>query len=168
MALHDDLLAQAGQLASRERTRPKQASLRRAVSAAYYALFHLLTWEATGLIAKDDRLRQLLVRTYGHAEMLKVSKKFADGTWPAAFDPVKPAIRLPQALQDVAAAFVVLQQARHEADYDLAKTYTRSETRELVALARQAFQAWKRMRKDDAARVYLSCFLLWEAWSKKR
>ena len=40
--LHDDLLAQARHLATRERRRPKQASLRRAVSAAYYALFHYL------------------------------------------------------------------------------------------------------------------------------
>ena len=42
MALHHDLLAQAKDLANLEPTRPKQVSLRRAVSSAYYALFHLL------------------------------------------------------------------------------------------------------------------------------
>jgi uncharacterized protein (UPF0332 family) len=36
-----DLLQQAYDLASKEETDPKQASLRRAVSTAYYALFHL-------------------------------------------------------------------------------------------------------------------------------
>lgn len=45
MGLPEDLLEQAGHLARRERKRPRQASLRRAVSAAYYALFHLLTSE---------------------------------------------------------------------------------------------------------------------------
>ena len=43
----DDLLDQADHLAAVESGRPKQASLRRAVSAAYYALFHLLAGEAS-------------------------------------------------------------------------------------------------------------------------
>lgn len=38
----DDLLDLAEHLAQLEPTRPKQASLRRAVSTAYYALFHAL------------------------------------------------------------------------------------------------------------------------------
>ena len=37
MTLPADLLKQAGFLARRERKRPSQASLRRAVSASYYA-----------------------------------------------------------------------------------------------------------------------------------
>jgi hypothetical protein len=41
-SLHDQLLAQAWLLAKKEPKRPLQASLRRAVSAAYYAVFHLL------------------------------------------------------------------------------------------------------------------------------
>jgi uncharacterized protein (UPF0332 family) len=41
------LLEQAKHLANREKKRPRQASLRRAVSTAYYALFHLLIYEAT-------------------------------------------------------------------------------------------------------------------------
>jgi hypothetical protein len=41
----NDLLEQARHLANREPRRPKQASLRRAVSTAYYALFHLLSIE---------------------------------------------------------------------------------------------------------------------------
>ena len=47
MTLANDLPAQAKHLASRERGRPRQASLRRAASAAYYALFHLLIREAS-------------------------------------------------------------------------------------------------------------------------
>jgi len=42
LALPDDLLAQAKHLASKEPKRPRQASLRRAISGAYYALYHLL------------------------------------------------------------------------------------------------------------------------------
>jgi len=47
MPFAEDLLEQAKHLANREPKRPEQASLRRAVSTAYYALFHLLVSEAT-------------------------------------------------------------------------------------------------------------------------
>jgi len=47
MAFAQDLLEQSSHLANREPRRPRQASLRRAVSTAYYALFHLLIQEAT-------------------------------------------------------------------------------------------------------------------------
>jgi len=39
MAFAEDLLEQAEFLANRESVQPKQASLRRAVSTAYYAVF---------------------------------------------------------------------------------------------------------------------------------
>jgi len=42
MAFADDLLKDAHHLAGRGGKNPKQSSLRRAVSTAYYALFHLL------------------------------------------------------------------------------------------------------------------------------
>ena len=47
MAFADDLLDLSKQLANLEPENPRQASLRRAVSTAYYALFHLLISEAT-------------------------------------------------------------------------------------------------------------------------
>jgi hypothetical protein len=46
MGLAQDLLQQANHLASYEGANPSQASLRRAVSTAYYALFHLLIEDA--------------------------------------------------------------------------------------------------------------------------
>jgi len=46
MSFADDLLEQSYDLAHKEPANPKQASLRRAVSTAYYALFHLLIDEA--------------------------------------------------------------------------------------------------------------------------
>jgi hypothetical protein len=44
--VHEHLLEQAVTLARLDARRPKQANLRRAISAAYYALFHLLVDEA--------------------------------------------------------------------------------------------------------------------------
>ena len=45
MPFPDDLLEQAIDLAMKETGEPKQAGLRRAVSTAYYALFHFLIEE---------------------------------------------------------------------------------------------------------------------------
>jgi uncharacterized protein (UPF0332 family) len=46
MSLAIDLLNQAKELSLLDSKKPKQANLRRSVSTAYYALFHLLIDEA--------------------------------------------------------------------------------------------------------------------------
>jgi hypothetical protein len=58
VTLPRDLLDQADLLASKERRRPKQVSLRRAISTAYYALFHLLIEDAANALSPPCR-RQL-------------------------------------------------------------------------------------------------------------
>lgn len=65
MSLAKDLLEQAKHLASRERKRPKQASLRRAVSTAYYAVFYLLIGEAVRNWSRSDQ-RAKLARAFEH------------------------------------------------------------------------------------------------------
>src|ERR1700684_3228614 len=74
LALHNDLLEQAEHLARREPKRPRQASLRRAVSAAYYALFHFLISEAT-LNWRQSSQRAALGRYFQHGSMAKASDK---------------------------------------------------------------------------------------------
>jgi len=72
MSLPNELLAQARHLATKEPRRPRDASLRRSVSAAYYALFHLLTAEASRfLVSGTDRggLQSLLARGFAHSEI---------------------------------------------------------------------------------------------------
>ncbi len=71
MAFADDLLEQAEFLANRDPLSPKQASLRRAVSTAYYALFHLLIDEAVGNW-RVARQRGVLARTFDHGKMKSV------------------------------------------------------------------------------------------------
>jgi hypothetical protein len=68
MPFPEDLLQQAYDLASREPTDPKQASLRRAVSTASYALFHLLIDEAVSKWA-IQRQRSVLARTFEDGRM---------------------------------------------------------------------------------------------------
>src|SRR6266446_8959683 len=71
MRLPEGLLEQAQHLARREPKRPKQASLRRAISTAYYALFHLLISEAI-LSWKRVEDRDDLARMFEHTNMKTV------------------------------------------------------------------------------------------------
>lgn len=73
MPFPQDLLEQARHLANREPKRPKQASLRRAVSTAYYVLFHLLSME-TAKNWKRPAERSTVARTLDHTPMVKVCK----------------------------------------------------------------------------------------------
>jgi hypothetical protein len=77
MAFHDDLLSQALSLVRKEPRNPKQASLRRAVSTAYYALFHLLISEAAANWNRAN-LRTALGRAFDHSIMKAASNRIQD------------------------------------------------------------------------------------------
>jgi hypothetical protein len=166
MSLHDDLLDQAVYLAEVDPRRPKQANLRRPVSSAYYALFHLLASEASALYAKDSGLASRINRTLNHAEMKKTSSLIANDKLPKAVQPPAGGYTTPADLKTVANTFVSLQQARLEADYDLSRSFRRQEALEFVEASRGAFEAWERVKRTDQARLYLACFHLWKRWDE--
>jgi hypothetical protein len=68
MSFANDLLEQSYHLAHRDTGTPKQASLRRAVSTACYAIFHLLIDEAVNAWSVE-RQRGVLARTFDHGRM---------------------------------------------------------------------------------------------------
>jgi uncharacterized protein (UPF0332 family) len=165
MSLHGDLLEQAEHLVRRERRRPRQASLRRAISSAYYALFHLLIHEATLRVIRNPALRHKFSRAFEHADMKSASGAFANAQ-PARLATLTGGLPIPPQLQTLATAFVELQQARHEADYNVAARFTRVEAEDLIGLARQAFRDWQTLRTNDASHMYLSALLLWKRWDR--
>jgi len=82
MGLSQDLLEQARLLATTKPRHPKDASLRRAVSTAYYALFHLLTDGASRFLTSGlnrDSLRNLISRGFTHSEIDRTAKAFSSG-----------------------------------------------------------------------------------------
>ena len=172
MSLPDDLLEQAVHLAGRDPRKPRQASLRRAVSTAYYALFHLLIEEATGLLTATPGVAFAMGRALSHGEMLTVSQEFVQGHLPQSLarqgGPLFAQAAGPAgaAVKRVAATFVLFQQKRHEADYDRAKSFTRSEVKQWLHRAQEAFTDWGEHRRSEPARLYLACLLLWDRWDK--
>ncbi len=162
MPFPEHLLEQAEHLAKREKQRPRQARLRRAVSTAYYALFHLLIHEAT-LNWKQVDQRATLARFFEHGKMkaaserqMKACKDFFKATpgpaqgqeWDCFYH-----------LQKIAGTFVQSQQQRHTADYDNATQWTRTEVETQVSLVREAFGSWKAIRKQPLAQAYLLSLL---------
>jgi uncharacterized protein (UPF0332 family) len=167
MSLHQDLLQHAERLAKLDPHRPKQVNLRRAVSAAYYALFHLLTAATSALYAGELGLAARINRTLNHRDMKKASQMIGNDRLPRALQPPGGGYKTPVDLKAVADAFVMLQQWRHDADYDLSKKFSRRQVLALIEKSREAFQAWEKAKRADEAKVYLACFQLWKQWDEE-
>jgi hypothetical protein len=146
MAYADELLDEARHLAGRGKALNREVSLRRAVSTAYYALFHMLI---------DDFIRQWgivhqrakLGRLFNHGNMKHVSdvlNKRLKGQTGAT----------EAALKDIAALFVDLQDARQFADYDVANALT-ADVQALLQRVEGAFAAWQSIRHETLAQDYL-------------
>jgi hypothetical protein len=153
MSFADDLLELAYHLANRESGEPKQASLRRAVSTAYYALFHLLIDEAVGHWG-IVRQRSILARTFDHGKMKNVCEDHVR----IFFSSGSPASGLQ--LKAVAHAFIQSQQNRHAADYDNAISWSRADAIGDVNLVNAAFVDWRAIRTHPAAHDYLLTLFL--------
>jgi hemerythrin-like domain-containing protein len=156
MPYHDELLAQAEELVHKDGNGPTQADLRRAVSAAYYALFHLLTGEAS-LNWSHEGSRGSFARMFDHGIMRKASQRVFDSR-------LSPFSGEDQTVVDhlkvVAQAFVQLQQKRHLADYDNAVFWAYRESEAEVVTARNAFQSWTAIRNENLAQSYLVSLLI--------
>jgi uncharacterized protein (UPF0332 family) len=148
MAFADDLLEQAYHLARRERTKLRQASLRRSVSTAYYALFHLLIREAVSNWRHGDH-RAALARAFDHGPMKKASQRVIHGKFLGSPAPTVAHLKV------VANAFIELQEARHLADYDDSKQWSRTDALKVVDQASAAFDAWRVIKGDKIAQDYL-------------
>ncbi len=162
MSLHAELLKQAHFLARKEPKKPIQASLRRSVSASYYALFHLLVDDATRLMLSGNvrrPLRDSLARAFRHSAMKQTAVAFTRTSIPPKLAAGLNREPVQQELVDVATAFVQLQEARHDADYNRALRFTRRETLDLADLADQAFRDWSQVRGSLQADTFLTGLL---------
>ncbi len=108
-----DLLRAAYQLALEPGIgRPRQANLRRAISTAYYALFHTLANCCADMLAgstRANRSQRAWRQTYralehGHAKNQCVNQSVMN--------------RFPAEIQNFGESFVDMQARRHIADYD--------------------------------------------------
>ena len=162
MSLHRDLLAQARHLCNKEPKKPKQASLRRAISTAYYAVFHcfIAGTTATLIPGRHKSLRPLLGRTFAHKNMADACGRLVKHAGnPKPMAAFMGTAACSAGLLDSARAFGELQQGRHEADYDTARRFARSEAIDLVDLADSAMMSFEANRTQSHGMLLQIAFL---------
>lgn len=155
MALHDELLKLAKELVDRNPCAAIGGDLRRGVSTAYYAVFHLLISEATGQFITDESIKARLARSFDHKIMRKVCHDYALLPANPAGNVIFAGQPVPKGIQDIAIEFEALQDARHAADYDTTLTITQSQAQSDVARAENVFALWNAARTDPAAITFL-------------
>ena len=142
---------------------PNQANLRRAVSTAYYGLFHLLV-RSTVLKWNEPLHQARIARIFEHERMKKVSGttiKSMDAEIDLG-DSNSIEIVSRTELAKVAQSFIVLQQARHDADYNLEKPLDPADAMAQVNRANSAFVSWETARNSEFAKEYLFSLLFKE------
>jgi hypothetical protein len=143
--LADDLLEDARHLAAKGAADDRKSCMRRAISTAYYAVFHLLIedfvrhWEF-----EDQRAR--LARMFNHQRMKDAPFKPSDKNNPTVVE---------AALIDVITGFGQLQGDRHRADYDLGWNIVRTDVNDAITLAEATFQKWRSIRDEEVSRNHL-------------
>lgn len=111
---------------------------RRAISSAYYALFHAITLASASRFAPDDASRHELVRWFRHGDLKAVATWVHGGTPPRGLEGSIGALRGDERVRSVAVAFQRLIEARETADYDHNASFQRGDVHDLVRIAQEA------------------------------
>lgn len=147
-----DLLTHAEDLLSTgRRGAPPHINLRRAISAAYYSVFHQLLSDATdslmGKTRRTDASYALVYRSFEHRKMrdrasraINLPKKLGSSLGISAFS---------TPIRNGAAAFVALQAERHRADYDPNYRPSLANARVQISLARDAIAEFSNVARDE-------------------
>jgi uncharacterized protein (UPF0332 family) len=135
------LIVTARKLANASPKKPRQADLRRAISTAYYALFHAMAKDAADMLVGvgPNRPDKAWTHTY---------RSLQHGDAKSACEAVRN-LNFPITIQSCADAFVALQQKRHEADYDPDYRVLRADALDAIQLAEDAIRDLKASPKRD-------------------
>lgn len=159
----EHLLEQAEELLEAPVTgAPRQADKRRAVSAAYYALFHAVLSSAAnqliGAVHRGGPAYTLVYRSIAHNRVKAVCKEVGKPHPAAAFRAYWPAQGFSRELLRFASLFIQLIEARHTADYDPNYRVNTDEVRRFVKSSRRAIRNLERAREEDK-RLFLTLLL---------
>jgi uncharacterized protein (UPF0332 family) len=140
--------------------RPRKANLSRAVSTAYYAVFHqLLRAVATQFVTTPHwKSRVLFYRALEHGRTRDRCKRLGQNPLPAEEQNFFGWQCFSEDLRLFATEFVNLQELRHLADYDPESAFTLQEAQDAVAAARRAI-ANLRAAPDEMRIPFLSYLL---------
>lgn len=154
----DHLFEQADKLITPQVGRPRQADIRRAISAAYYGVFHAATTMAVdqfvGATNRDESRYGLAYRSVDHRWLQELCKEVQKPTLSSRFRTYAPPEGFGANISAFAEAVVELQEKRHSADYDVMVRMNRSDAALAIATARAALG-----RLDQASQQERLAFL---------
>jgi hypothetical protein len=135
----------------------QDAQLRRAVSTAYYALFHTVVRSAAQRFVGPDNESsagyRLLYRSFDHGHMRRMCEALEVST---LSDRMKYQLRrnsVSQDMRDFASSFATHQKNRHLADYDPWPDFLVSDIASLVDEADNAMAAFENASADEQTDV---------------
>ncbi len=120
-----------------------QTDYRRAVSAAYYALFHALTLRSATLLTSSDELEDQYrqARRFEHRDLRLVAIwATGAGTPPPPLLPRVSDLRGDPSVRVIANSLLLLYAERVAADYNHFARFTRSRVLDLIGVAEEAVQ----------------------------
>jgi len=144
--------------------------LRRALSSAYYGLFHKLTTAGSMPFAiGGESLRFQAARAFSHTAMRKVCDAYVRSParpFPPGLEHLNPSAP-DQRLASIANAFARLQEGRHAADYDLSTVIETPYAAELVRIAETALADFDAIQALPETTVFLTALLLSDRWTRR-
>jgi uncharacterized protein (UPF0332 family) len=135
------LIVTARKLANASPGKPRQADLKRAISAAYYALFYAVAYDAANVFVgvgadRPDKAWAHIVRSMQHRDARDACRAIRKYSFC-------------QDIQQCADSFVQLQHLRHDADYDPHLRVLRAEALEAIRIAEVAIRSLKSAPRKD-------------------
>lgn len=139
---------------------PREADIRRAVSAAYYGVFHFISAAATdlflGAAARGSQHYNFMYRSVDHGWLRELCEQIR-GSATSKKPPHLPGAFFTN-VGSVAATAALLQERRHSADYSPDFSTTAADARIIVRLARGAIAVFD--AADERERVAFLALLL--------
>jgi len=154
----EDMIVTARQLVKNSgEKRPREADLRRAVSSAYYAMFHCLCTAAADLLIGGKAAKR------SDAAWRHVYRALNHGSAKNACNNQEVIKKFPDPFLDFAKEFTESQKRRHDADYDPEARFQKSDVEEFIDTAETAIRNFK--QEDTADR---RAFVVWLLLSDRR
>jgi hypothetical protein len=141
----EHLFAQADSLTA-GRGAPRQTDLRRAISAAYYGVFHFTLMAAADMVAgassRSTTLYSLTYRSVDHVRLRTLCRQLIESRIPRDVLRFAPTGGFGPII-DFARAVVQLNELRNFADYDPSRRFLLYDARAAVADAREAIKSFE-------------------------
>lgn len=141
---------------------PRQVDLRRAISSAYYGLFHFtlasLADEFVGVTQRATARYVLVYRGVDHRTLKEICFEVQKPNPPQRYAPYFPANGFGANIQAFATAAIDLQEKRHRADYNPEPRFRTSDARLAIGTARSAIKRFGRA-SDERRKAFLTLLL---------